>query len=104
MFSYVGASGDFSQDVSALSHEVGELLMDPFANTPSGCSDGGLLEVGDPLEGDANYGDYPYTVAGFTYHLQDLVLITYFGAPSTTSLLSQWTFQGTTESVCSNGS
>jgi hypothetical protein len=41
---------------------------------------------------------------GFTYHLQDLTFITYFGAPATTSLASRTTFQGTALSVCENGS
>ena len=48
---YVDHPGAFSQDVSALSHEVGEWADDPLTvnyngnNTPCG-----ILEVGDPLE------------------------------------------------------
>jgi hypothetical protein len=100
-FSYVGTTGVFSQDVDALSHELAESVMDPFVDNNSPC---GLLEVGDPLEDTANYGTYPYVRDGFTYHLQDLTFITYFGAPATTSLASRTTFQGTALSVCENGS
>ena len=64
-FTYIDKAGTFSQDVSALSHEVGEWADDPYGTNNSPC---GVLEVGDPLEGAVNYGDYPYTVNGFTYH------------------------------------
>jgi len=101
VFSYISAAGDFAEDVAALSHEFGELVMDPFTDNNSPC---GILEVGDPLEGDANFGTYPYVRAGFTYHLQDLVLIPYFGAPAATSLANRSTFQGTNLAVCQNGS
>jgi len=102
--SYVSQSGDFSQDVSALSHEIGEWIDDPLINNSvPQCGSGAILEVGDPLEGDANYGAYPYAVNGFTYHLQDLVTLPYFGAPPTTSVNSQFTFQGTKIAVCKNG-
>jgi hypothetical protein len=102
VFDYVGKAGVFSQDVSALSHEMGEWLDDPFTNNNSPC---GIYEVGDPLEGDANYGDFPYTSGGMTYHLQDLAQPPYFGAPTTTSLGGRFSFQGNTSlSVCSNGS
>ena len=93
------------KDVSALWHEVGEWADDPLVvnvngnNTP--CRS---LEVGDPLENNANYGAYPYTVNGFTYNLQDLVTLPYFGAPSTTSVNSEFTFQDETLGVCQNGS
>ncbi|HVI08782.1 MAG TPA: hypothetical protein VND65_10855 [Candidatus Binatia bacterium] len=104
-FTYVDHPGDFAQDVSALSHEVGEWLDDPLVvnvngnNTPCG-----ILEVGDPLEGNANYGGYPYTLHGFTYNLQDLVTLPYFGAPPSTSVNDWFTFQGESLSVCQNGS
>jgi hypothetical protein len=99
-YSYIGTPGAFSQDVSALSHEIGEWVLDPFTNNNSPC---GILENGDPLEGEVNYGDYPYSIGGFTYHLQDLVYVPYFGAPATTSVSSQFTFQGTHLTVCQNG-
>lgn len=100
-FDYEDAVGSFSQDVSALSHEVGEWLMDPFINQ-QGC--GGLLENGDPLEGESNYGGHPYTLNGFTYNLQDLVFLKYFGQTPPTSVNNWFTFQNQSGiSVCSNG-
>ena len=102
---YVDHPGAFSQDVSALSHEVGEWADDPLTvnyngnNTPCG-----ILEVGDPLEGNPNYGGYPYSLHGFTYNLQDLVTLPYFGAPPSTTVNDWFTFQGESLSVCQNGS
>jgi len=103
-FTYIGYPGDFAQDVSALSHEVGEWADDPLYpsrnNTPCG-----ILEVGDPLENLPNYGAYPYTLHGFTYNLQDLTFIGYFGAPLNTSVNSWWTFQNYPFTrICQNGS
>lgn len=100
-FTYIDQTGVFSQDVSALSHETGEWMDDPFVDNP-GC--GGLLEVGDPLEGEANFGGFPYTLNGFTYNLQDLVLLQYFGQTPSTAVNGWWSFQGNPNlSVCSNG-
>jgi hypothetical protein len=99
-FTYIDKAGAFSQDVSALSHETGEWMDDPFVNN-SGC--GGLLEVGDPLEGEANFGGFPYTLNGFTYNLQDLVLLQYFGQSPSTAVNGWWSFQNASLSVCSNG-
>jgi len=102
---YVDHVGAFSQDVSALSHEIGEWADDPLTvnyngnNTPCG-----ILEVGDPLEGNANYGAYKYSLHGFTYNLQDLVTLPYFGAPASTSVNDWLSFQGESLGVCSNGS
>jgi hypothetical protein len=88
----------FSQDVSALSHELGEWIDDPLINgfndTPCGA-----LEVGDPIEGESSphlYGDYTYTLNGFTYHLQDLASMKYFGQTPDLVNNSNWTFQGQT--------
>jgi hypothetical protein len=102
---YVDHVGSFAQDVSALSHEVGEWADDPLVvningnNTPCG-----VLENGDPLENNANFGGFPYTVNGFTYNLQDLVTLPYFGAPASTSVNGEFTFQGEALTVCQNGS
>jgi hypothetical protein len=102
---YVDHVGEFAQDVSALSHEVGEWIDDPLTvnyngnNTPCG-----ILEVGDPLENNANYGAYHYSLHGFTYNLQDLVTLPYFGAPPSTSVNDWFTFQGESLTVCQNGS
>jgi len=86
-FTYIDHAGIFAQDVSALSHEVGEWLDDPLVvNTQGNKVPCGILEVGDPEEGFANFGAFPYTLNGFTYNLQDLTYLEYFGAPKTTSV------------------
>ena len=97
---YVAAVGSFSQDVSILSHEVGEWLDDPFVSNAVNCTDKGFLEVGDPLENGPNYGDYPYTLKGFTYNLQSLVFLGYFGAPRSRSVNSWLSFQNDESNVC----
>jgi hypothetical protein len=94
--------GHFAEDTNALSHEFGEWLLDPFVDNNSPC---GIMENGDPLETEPNYGAFPYTSHGFTYHLQDLVFINYFGAPKNTSLKGWYTFQNEFISApCSRGS
>jgi hypothetical protein len=103
---YVSKAGDFSQDVSALSHEIGEWADDPLVvNTSGNPVSCGILEVGDPEEGFTNYGGYPYAVGGFSYTLQDLVYLPYFGAPTSTSANGALSFQDNpfSLSVCSNG-
>jgi hypothetical protein len=99
--SYVDVVGSFSQNVSALSHEIGEWTDDPLTNNNSPC---GILEVGDPLEGLPNYGAYPYVLHGFTYDLQDLVTLPYFGAPPSTTVNDWFSFQGRSLTVCEHGS
>ncbi len=102
---YIDHSGTFAQDVSALSHEIGEWADDPLVANPNGnqtpC---GILENGDPLEGTTNYGDYSYALHGFTYHLQDLAMLPYFGAPASTSVNGWFSFHNASLGVCSNGS
>jgi len=105
-FTYIGKPGAFSQDVGALSHEVGEWVDDPLVVNPNGNAVAcGILEVGDPEEVFANYGDFPYTLNGFTYNLQDLVYLEYFGAPNTTSVGGEMTFHNNPFhlTVCSQG-
>jgi hypothetical protein len=105
-FTYINHPGAFSQDVSALSHEIGEWADDPLVvNTSGNQVSCGILEVGDPEEGFTNYGGFPYTLNGFTYNLQDLTYLPYFGAPTSTSAGSSLTFQGNPFSLtpCSNG-
>ena len=105
-FSYIGKAGAFSQDVSALSHEVGEWMDDPLVvNTNGNPVQCGILEVGDPEEGFANYGGFPYTLGGFTYNLQDLTYLEYFGAPTTTSVGGEMTFHNNPFglTICSQG-
>jgi hypothetical protein len=97
---YVDSPGSFSQDVSALSHEIGEWMDDPFVDNNVNCQDNSIMENGDPLEGNANYGAYPYSLNGATYNLQSLVFLGYFGAPRTTSVHSWLAFQNDEASVC----
>ena len=106
MFTYITpAKGSktipFSDDVSALSHELGEWIDDPYTSNNSPC---GIYEVGDPLERNANYGDFNYTLNGVVYHLQDLALLPYFGGPSGVTLGNLDTLQGEKLAVCANGS
>jgi hypothetical protein len=103
---YVGTPGAFAQDVSALSHELGEWLDDPLVvNTNGNTVACGILEVGDPEESFSNFGGFPYTLNGFTYNLQDLTFLPYFGAPAATSVNNALTFHGNPFGlgVCSNG-
>jgi hypothetical protein len=96
----------FAQDVSALSHEIGEWADDPLVvNTNGNPVPCGALEVGDPEEGFANYGAFPYSLNGFTYNLQDLTYLPYFGAPASSSANGSLTFQGNPFhlGICSNG-
>jgi hypothetical protein len=97
---YVGSKGAFSEDVSAVSHEVGEWMDDPFVDNHVNCYDNSSLEVGDPLEGNPLYGTFPYSHNGFTYHLQSLVFLGYFGAPRTTSVHSWLAFQNDESNIC----
>jgi hypothetical protein len=91
---YADVVGIFSQDVSAMSHELGEWVDDPFVDNLVNCpADNNILEVGDPLEGAANFGGFPYKLNGFTYNLQSLVFIDYFGAPRSDSANKWFAFQ-----------
>ena len=101
VFTYIKEAGDFSQDVSALSHELSEWVDDPYTSNSSPC---GIYEVGDPLEREANYGDYNFKVGKFTYHLQDEALLPYFGGPAGVTLGNLDTLEGTKLKVCANGS
>jgi len=93
-------TGTYGEDVDALSHELGEWMMDPFTNNNTPC---GLLEVGDPLEGGANYGAFPYVLNGFTYHLQDLVMLPYFYDTVSDTPNDIFTFQGQSIAACGKG-
>ena len=97
---YATEPGVFSQDVSAWSHEIGEWMDDPFVDNSVNCADNTSMEDGDPLENNANYGAFPYTLNGFTYNLQSLVFLGYFGAPPSTSLHSWLSFQNDETGVC----
>jgi len=97
---YVDKVGAFSQDVSAFSHELGEWEDDPFTNNFVHCNDNSLMEVGDPLEGMANYGAFPYKDHKFTYNLQSLVYMPYFGAPLSDSANKWYAIQDDMSHVC----
>lgn len=98
--SYVDQKGSFSQDVSALSHEIGEWMDDPFVDNLVNCQDNGIMENGDPLEGNSNYGAFPYALNGSTYNLQSLVFIDYFGDKRSTSLHNWFSFQHDEANFC----
>ena len=98
---YVTYAGSFSQDISAFSHELGEWYDDPMTTSNSPC---GILEVGDPLEGLANYGDFSVTFNGVTWHPQALASMEYFGEPANFSANSWYDNQHLLTSVCQNGS
>ncbi|HEY7352490.1 MAG TPA: hypothetical protein VH596_06945 [Terriglobales bacterium] len=102
---YVDHEGVFAQDVSALSHEIGEWADDPLVvNTNGNNTPCGILENGDPLQNDYNYGGHRYKgTNGFTYNLQDLVTLPYFGATPSTSVNGEFTFKGEGLTVCENG-
>jgi len=100
MASFVTDSGAFSQDISAFSHEFGEWYDDPLITSNSPC---GLLEVGDPLEGLANYGTFPVTFNSVTYHPQALAFMEYFGEPANFSGNNWLDNQHLLTSVCQNG-
>jgi hypothetical protein len=73
-------------DISALTHEVGEWMNDPFGNNlvptwghigqVAGCQTN--LEVGDPLSGNV----FTAKLNGFTYHMQDLAFFSWFARQS----------------------
>jgi hypothetical protein len=75
-----------TSDASVLSHEVAEWTDDPSGSNPTpvwggigqvgGCQ--GNLEVGDPLSGTEFSPNV--TLGGFTYHLQELALFSWFYA------------------------
>ena len=99
--SYTGKTLPFSADVSALSHELAEWIDDPYTSNTSPC---GIYEVGDPIERNANYGDFTYTLNGVDYHLQDEALIPYFGGPNGVTLGNMSTLASGNLRVCQNGS
>jgi hypothetical protein len=89
-------NGVFSQDTAAAAHEIGEWMDDPFITNAVPCLDNSIMENGDPLVLD----DHAYPVGGFTYHLQDLVFISYFGGPRTLPVNNWLSFQNDEKSQC----
>jgi len=108
LFTYNGAVTD---DISAMSHELGEWLNDPNGNNPvpawghigqqPGCQTN--LEVGDPLSGTT------VSIAmsnGVTYHPQELVFLSWFYRQVPSIGLAGWyssngTFKTDAGPVCS---
>jgi hypothetical protein len=95
--------GTLIGDVSTLNHEMGEWLNDPYVNNivPTWtypplnvlCSDNPFLEVGDPQGNGPQFDSFP-TVAvplnGYTYHLQDLVMVPWFAEEVPSSAQNGW--------------
>jgi hypothetical protein len=106
--------GSLLADISTLNHEVGEWLNDPYVNNivptwmypPVGdprsvCSDNPFLEVGDPQGNGPTFREFPTVripLNGFTYHLQDLVMLPWFADEVPSSAYHGWyDFPSTTE-------
>jgi hypothetical protein len=87
------------EDIHVWTHELGELINDPFVGnaTPAwghigqvgGCQ--GNLEVGDPLTGT------PYILKynGFTYHPQELAFFDWFFRTPSNGTGGKYSFEGT---------
>jgi hypothetical protein len=86
-------------DIETWTHELGELLNDPFVNNTSpawghvgqvtGCKN--YFEVGDPLTGT------PFNLKynGFTYHPQELAFFSWFFRTPSTGTGGKFSFKGT---------
>jgi hypothetical protein len=87
------------EDIHAWTHEIGELLNDPFVNNPTpawghvgqvgGCQNN--FEVGDPLTGTA----FNLTYNGFAYHPQELAFYDWFFRTSGDGTGGKFSFEGT---------
>ena len=87
------------EDIHAWTHELGELINDPFTNNPTpawghigqvgGCQNN--LEVGDPLTGTA----FVHTYKGFTYHPQELAFFDWFYRTPSQGTGGKYSFEGT---------
>jgi hypothetical protein len=100
------AFGDLLADVSTFNHELAELLNDPYVNNVvplwkyppdsdprSTCAQNPFLEVGDPEGNGATFDDFPTVpipLNGYTYHLQDLVMLPWFTGEKPSSALNGW--------------
>ena len=87
------------EDIHAWTHELGELINDPFTNNPTpawghigqvgGCQNN--LEVGDPLTGTA----FVHKYKGFTYHPQELAFFDWFFRTPSQGTGGKYSFEGT---------
>jgi hypothetical protein len=95
--------GDLLADVSTFNHELAEWLNDPFVNNvvplweypPLNvtCGDNPFLEVGDPQGNGPQFDSFPTVpipLNGYTYHLQDLVMLPWFAHESPSSAQNGW--------------
>jgi hypothetical protein len=94
-FDTTGDFGGSTTDVSAFTHELGELIDDPTGNNPTpawgnigqvtGCQTN--LEVGDPLSGT----DVAIPMSnGYTYHVQELAFLSWFYRQSPSIGVNGW--------------
>jgi hypothetical protein len=97
---YIQPPGSYAQDVAALSAEVSLWMDDPLSTNTSPCFGGGYGGLAGGGNGRPPYGEYPYKVKGFTYHLQDILFPPYFGAPPSTSVNNWISFQNIQLGVC----
>ena len=97
------------EDISIPTHEIGELLNDPFVTnaTPawghigqvSGCQSN--LEVGDPLTSH----DFTLNYNNFTYHPQELVFFSWYYRTPSTGTGGKYSFEGSftkTQALCTS--
>jgi hypothetical protein len=95
--------GDLLADVSTFNHELGEWLNDPYVNNVvptwlypplnATCSFNNLLEVGDPQGNGPEYYLFPTVPIrsnGYTYHLQDLVMLPWFTGEVPSTAQNGW--------------
>jgi hypothetical protein len=110
-FDTTKAFGSSFTDAYIAAHEVDEWQDDPLGNNAvpawghvgqvSGCQ--GNLEVGDPLTG----GGHPFTVplGGYTYHLQELAMYSWFFGPPSIGAGKKFSDNGTftsAQGACTN--
>jgi hypothetical protein len=110
-FDYSNAFGN--QDVTVISHELGEAIFDPMGNNPTpvwgnigqdagNCPAGGgqnNLEVGDPLSPGFGTPTNEFTlvspVNGITYHLQELAFFNWFFGGTNLGIPGHYSDNGT---------
>jgi hypothetical protein len=97
---YITDAGSFSEDISGFTHEIGGWLDNPLLTSNSPC---GVLDVAGPTAGFANYGTFPVTFGGVTWHPQALAWLEYFGAKKNFSGNNWLDDQHLLTSVCQNG-
>jgi hypothetical protein len=97
---YVDTQHAFSVDISAISHEIAEWMDDPFTNNHVFCNDNSILEVGDPLVPVGEFGTFESNLNGITWHPQEMAMMPYFGAPTSTSANGWTAMHNSITNVC----